>query len=278
MSKQFDVKKLYKVTIKIPVVNSLDDYYNLKNIYDESIQKNTKRKCINCRKVNMTSLVFSIKNRNLVSICPTPDCKSNMIIPIETCSMYNDFFQESKEVYEYTVDRILGTKYKILFGYKSEKDTDIVTLKEKYKTRHELYIQNISDYKEITYPKTAELTHLEQRRDDLIEQLKIPDTDVQKIYKDLRPILCNIRKLKYTYEIPESTNIVQKPYSIVDLLSCSPPAPTIELTDAERKQMLANEVQKPWGKEKVVKPKLKSKPVKSTVDKVDQSKDAKKND
>ena len=66
MSKQFEVKKLYKVTIKVPVINSLDDYYSLKNIYDEAIQKNTKRKCINCRKVNMTALVFSIKNRNLI--------------------------------------------------------------------------------------------------------------------------------------------------------------------------------------------------------------------
>jgi lysyl-tRNA synthetase class I len=80
MSKQFEVKKIYKVIIKIP--SSLDEYYNLKNIYDESIHKNKKRKCINCRKVNMSSLLFTVKNRNLISICPTPDCKSNMIISI----------------------------------------------------------------------------------------------------------------------------------------------------------------------------------------------------
>ena len=43
MSKQFEVKKLYKVIIKIPT--SLDEYYNLKNIYDE-VHKTIHRKSI----------------------------------------------------------------------------------------------------------------------------------------------------------------------------------------------------------------------------------------
>jgi hypothetical protein len=275
MSKQFEVKKLYKVIIKIPT--SLDEYYNLKNIYDESIHKNKKRKCINCRKVNMSSLLFTVKNRNLISICPTPDCKSNMIIPIETCVYYDDFYQESKQVYEDTIDTILGTKYEILFGYSNEKNSNIVQLKESYKTSHEHYLQTIADYKDIVYPKTAEITHLEQRRDELIEQLKDPESDVQRIHKDLKPVLCNIRKLKYSYEIPKSNNVIQKPYSIDDLYNCSAPAETVVITPLERERLLQNNpvkepVDKPQEKSKAnLKVKAKSKkPGNSTVDEAEE--------
>lgn len=215
----FEVIKLYKV--KIQASNALDDYYSLKRIYDESIQKKNKRKCIHCQKAFMTSLVFSMKDRNLISVCPTENCKSNMIIPIETCSMYDEFYQESKQSYEDTVDTILSTKFNILFGYSHEQDSDIGKLKELYKTNHEHYMQCITDYKDIVYPKQHAMTGLEQRRDALIEQLKNPDVDQQKIYNQLRPILCEIRKLKYVPEIPDSTRIIYRPYSIFDLQHCS---------------------------------------------------------
>ena len=275
MSKQFEVKKLYKVIIKIP--SSLDDYYHLKNLYDENIHNNKKRKCINCRKVNMSSLLFTVKNRNLISICPTPDCKTNMIIPIETCMYYNDFYDESKKSYEDTIDTILGTKFNILFGYMNEKDSNIAQLKELYKTNHEHYMQCISDYKDIVYPKTEELAHYEQRRDELIEQLKDPDTDVQRIYKDLKPILCNIRELKYNYEIPNSNNVIQKSYSIDDLYNCSAPAETVVITQLERERLIQTVPikDKPTDKPKD-KPKDKKLPVQPTVDEADQQKNAKK--
>jgi len=54
----FEVTKLYKVVIQAS--NVLDDYYKLKNVYDESVQKKNKRKCIHCQKVYMTSLVFHV--------------------------------------------------------------------------------------------------------------------------------------------------------------------------------------------------------------------------
>jgi hypothetical protein len=176
----FEVSKVYKIVIRPS--NALDDYYKLKNIYDESVQKKNKRKCIHCQKAYMTSLVFQIKDRNLISVCPTESCASNMIVPVETCRMYNEFYQESKENYEDTVDTILTTKFKILFGYKHEKDSDISHLKELYKTNHEHYLQSIEDYKDIVYPKHHTMLGFEQRRDDLIEQLKNPDADVKKIY------------------------------------------------------------------------------------------------
>jgi len=231
----FEVTKLYKV--KIQASNLLDEYYSLKNIYDESVQKKNKRKCIHCQKVYMTSLVFQIKDRNLISVCPTVGCASNMIIPIETCTMYNEFYQESKQSYETTVDTILSTKFKILFGYSHEQDSNIDQLKELYKTNHEHYVQCIEEYKDIVYPKQHSIVGFEQRKDDLIEQLKNPDADVKKIYDELRPILCEIRKLKYVAEIPDSSRIIYKPYSIADLQHCTASS-IVTMSEEDREELL----------------------------------------
>lgn len=232
----FEVTKLYTTIIQL--TNSLDAYYSLKNMYDESIQKKNKRKCIHCQKALMTSLVFQMKNRNLISMCPTQGCESNMIIPIETCSMYDDFYQETKQSYEDIVDTILSTKFNILFGYTHEKDSDIGQLKELYKKNHDQYEKCIEDYKEIVYPNQISLVGLEQRRDDLIDQIKNPDADIKKIHNELAPILCEIRKLKYTPEIPDSTRILPKPYSIVDLQSCSPLPNMVTISEEDRKKFV----------------------------------------
>ena len=231
----FEVTKLYKVVIQAS--NVLDDYYKLKNVYDESVQKKNKRKCIHCQKVYMTSLVFHMKDRNLISVCPTEGCASNMIIPIETCTMYNDFYQESKQSYETIVDTILSTKFKILFGYNHEQDSDISQLKELYKTNHEHYVKCIEEYKEIVYPKQHAMSGFQQRFDDLIEQLKNPDTDVKKIYDELRPVLCEIRKLKYISEIPDSTRIIYKPYSLDQLQHCTASS-IVKLSEEDREEIL----------------------------------------
>jgi hypothetical protein len=231
----FEVTKLYKV--KIQASNLLDDYYSLKKIYDESVLKKNKRKCIHCQKAYMTSLVFKMKDRNLISLCPTEGCASNMIVPIETCTMFNEFYQTSKQTYEDIVDTVLTTKFKILFGYSHEKDSNIGQLKELYKMNHEHYVQCIEDYKDIVYPKHHAMVGFEQRRDDLIEQLKNPDADVKKIYDELRPILCEIRKLKYVSEIPDSTRIIYKPYSIVDLQHCTASS-IVEFSEKDRNELL----------------------------------------
>jgi hypothetical protein len=243
----FEVTKVYKVTIQES--SALDDYYTLKSIYDESVQKKNKRKCIHCQKAYMTSLVFQMKNRNLISVCPTEGCASNMIVPIETCTMYNDYYQESKKEYEETVDTILTTKFKILFGYSHEQDSDISQLKELYNTNHEHYIQCIEDYKDIVYPKQQSISGFEQRRDDLIEQLKNPDADVKKIYDELRPILCDIRKLKYVHEIPDSTRVIYKPYSIADLQHCTASS-LVAISEDEREELLQQTEHIPLPKEK----------------------------
>ena len=231
----FEVAKLYKV--KIQDSNVLDDYYSLKKIYDESVLKKNKRKCIHCQKAYMTSLVFQMKDRNLISVCPTEGCASNMIIPIETCTMFKEYYQSSKQLYEDTVDTILSTKFKILFGYAHEQDSNIGQLKELYKTNHEHYIQCIEDYKDIVYPKHHTMVGFEQRRDDLIEQLKNPDADIKKIYDDLRPILCEIRKLKYVQEIPDSIRTIYKPYSIAELQHCTASS-LVELSKEDRDKLL----------------------------------------
>jgi hypothetical protein len=92
----------------------------------------------------------------------------------------------------------------------------------------------------------------EQRRDDLIEQLKNPDADVKKIYDELRPILCEIRKLKYVTEIPDSSRIIYKPYSIADLEHCTASS-IVTITEEEREELLEKTEHIP--KEKESKPK-----------------------
>lgn len=257
MSKQFEAKKIsYTVVIREPVVSSLDDYYKLKNIYDSAVQKKKKVKCINCRKADMASLIFNMKDRNLVCLCPTKGCASNMIIPIETCKTYDDFYNESKQTYENTVNSILSTKFKILFGYMNEKESDIVHLKEMYKSDHEHYMQCITDYKDIVYPKQNELNGLEERRDDLLRQLKNPDADVKKIYKDLQPILCEIRKLKYTKDTPDSSHFINMPYSITDLQSCSPVASTVVISEEEKDLLFKHLPLPKVDTPKIVKPKV----------------------
>jgi hypothetical protein len=167
--------------------------------------------------------------------------------------MYNDFYQESKQSYEDTVDTILTTKFKILFGYSHEQDSDIAKLKELYKTNYEHYTQCITDYKDIVYPKQQSIAGFEQRRDDLIEQLKNPDADVKKIYEELRPILCDIRKLKYIPEIPDSTRVIYKPYSIADLQHCTASS-IVTLSEKDREELLQQTEHIPLPKEKKEKP------------------------
>jgi ribA/ribD-fused uncharacterized protein len=220
MSKSFEVIKLYKITITEPTINSLDDYYKLKSIYDEVIHNHkTKRKCIHCNKVPMTSLTFEIKDRHLISTCPTSGCLSNMNIPIDTCIMYDEYYNETKEKYEQVVDTILSTKFKILFGYIHEKESDIVQLKDNYKSKHEEYMESIQHYKDITYVDDAKIEQLEQRRNEIIDQLKTrEDTE---LYKDLQVVLCELRKLNYKIELPTISNrIINMSYTLEDLQMC----------------------------------------------------------
>ena len=117
MSKQFSVKKLpFKVIIQKPVVPQLNEYYRLKNIYEDAIQKQkSQKKCVKCREANMNTLQFITRDRMLIGICPTAGCAVNMTLPIETCMMYNEFYDDNKKEYETISNNILAEKFNI-FG------------------------------------------------------------------------------------------------------------------------------------------------------------------
>jgi hypothetical protein len=123
-------------------------------------------------------------------------------------------------------------------------------------------IQCIEDYKDIVYPKYHSMSGFEQRRDDLIDQLKNPDADIKKIYDDLAPILCEIRKLKYVHEIPNSTRIIYKPYSIAELQHCTASS-IVTLTDDDREQLLDKTKHLSLPNEKKEKKEKESKPKKN---------------
>jgi ribA/ribD-fused uncharacterized protein len=231
MSKQFSVKKLFKVIIQKPVVPQLNEYYRLKNIYEDAIQKQkSQKKCVKCREANMNTLQFITRDRMLIGICPTAGCAVNMTLPIETCMMYNEFYDDNKKEYETISNNILAEKFNILFGYKKEQSSNILELKELYINSFAKVTQCIDTYKEIVYPNQEKISELEQKRDILIEEIKGMEFIPSPLFSQLKSILCEIRRLKYKkIDIPNvNTSIVKMPYTFPDLEICKSEGPIIQ--------------------------------------------------
>jgi ribA/ribD-fused uncharacterized protein len=232
MSKQFSVKKLpFKVIIQKPVVPQLNEYYRLKNIYEDAIQKQkSQKKCVKCREANMNTLQFITRDRMLIGICPTAGCAVNMTLPIETCVMYNEFYDENKKEYETISNNILSEKFNILFGYKKEQSSNILELKELYIQSFSKVKQCIDTYQQIVYPNQEKINELEQQRDILIEQIKGMEFIPPPLFSQLKLILCEIRRLKYKkIDIPNvNTSIVKMPYTFPDLEICKSEGPDVQ--------------------------------------------------
>ena len=229
MSKQFLVKKLpFKVIIQKPVVPQLNEYYRLKNIYDDAIQKQkSQKKCVKCRIANMNTLQFITRDRKLIGICPTEGCAVNMTLPIETCVMYNEYYDANKKEYESISNSILSEKFNILFGYKKEQSSNILELKELYINSFAKVKQCIDTYKQIVYPNQEKINDLEQKRDALIDQIKGMEFIPPPVFSQLKLILCEIRNLKYKkIDIPNvNTSIIKMPYTFPDLEICESEGP-----------------------------------------------------
>jgi ribA/ribD-fused uncharacterized protein len=232
MSKQFSAKKLsFKVIIQKPVVPQLNEYYRLKNIYEDAIQKQkSQKKCVKCREANMNTLQFITRDRKLIGICPTEGCPVNMTIPIETCVMYNDYYMDKKKEYETISNSILSEKFNILFGYKKEQSSNILELKELYIHSFATVQRCIDTYKEIVYPNQERIQEFEQKRDVLVEEIKGMEFIPPNIFDQLKQILCEIRKLKYKkIDIPNvNTSVVKMPYTFPDLEICESEGPILE--------------------------------------------------
>ena len=232
MSKQFSVKKLpFKVIIQKPVVPQLNEYYRLKNIYEDAIQKQkSQKKCVKCREANMNTLQFITRDRKLIGICPTEGCAVNMTLPIETCVMYNEYYNDKKKEYETISNAILSEKFNILFGYKKEQSSNILELKDLYIHSFAKVQRCIDTYKEIVYPNQERIQEFEQKRDVLVEEMKDMEFIPTNVFDQLKQILCEIRKLKYKkIDIPNvNTSVVKMPYTFPDLEICESEGPAID--------------------------------------------------
>jgi ribA/ribD-fused uncharacterized protein len=232
MSKQFSAKKLpFKVIIQKPVVPQLNEYYRLKNIYEDAIQKQkSQKKCVKCREANMNTLQFITRDRKLIGICPTEGCTVNMTLPIETCLMYNEYYEDKKKEYETISNSILSEKFNILFGYKKEQSSNILELKELYIHSFATVQRCIATYKEIVYPNQERIQEFEQKRDVLVEEMKGMEFISPNVFDQLKEILCEIRKLKYKkIDIPNiNTSVVKMPYTFPDLEICESEGPIID--------------------------------------------------
>jgi ribA/ribD-fused uncharacterized protein len=166
----------------------------------------------------------------LIGICPTAGCAVNMTLPIETCMMYNEFYDDNKKEYETISNNILAEKFNILFGYKKEQSSNILELKELYINSFAKVTQCIDTYKEIVYPNQEKISELEQKRDILIEEIKGMEFIPSPLFSQLKSILCEIRRLKYKkIDIPNvNTSIVKMPYTFPDLEICKSEGPIIQ--------------------------------------------------
>jgi ribA/ribD-fused uncharacterized protein len=247
MSKQFSAKKIsFKVIIERPIIPPLNEYYRLKNLYEDALQnKKIQKKCVKCKQAYMNTLQFINKNRQLIGICPTANCPVNMIIPIETCKMYNEYYNAKKQLYEDISNDILSEKFNILFGYKKEQSSNILELKKLYIDSFSNIQNCIDTYKQIVYPNQDKLTELEEKRDVLIEEIKTMEFIPPTVFDQLKQILCQIRILKYKkIDIP-NTNIttVKMPYTFPDLEICESEGSVIETTEPI-KESPKNKIQK----------------------------------
>jgi ribA/ribD-fused uncharacterized protein len=175
----------------------------------------------------MNTLQFITRDRKLISICPTEGCAVNMTIPIETCVMYNEYYEDNKKNYETISNSILSEKFNILFGYKKEQSSNILELKELYINSFSKVQNCIDTYKQIVYPNQERIHELEQKRDVLIEEMKEMEFVPPNIFDQIKVILCEIRKLKYKkIDIPNvNSTVVKMPYTFPDLEICESEGP-----------------------------------------------------
>ena len=175
----------------------------------------------------MNTLQFITRDRKLISICPTEGCAVNMTIPIETCVMYNEYYNTNKQKYETISNDILAEKFNILFGYKQEQSSNILELKQLYINSFSKVQECIDTYKQIVYPNQESIVALEEKRDLLIEEIKGMEFIPPHLFTQLKSLLCEIRKLKYKkIDIPNvNSTVVKMPYTFPDLEICESEGP-----------------------------------------------------
>jgi len=235
---------------------ALDKYYNLKNIYKQSIKKGLKEngpgfkpKCINCeRQVGTffyTSYNPEVDGRNLIAICgdkQTP-CDLKIDINVGYCNSLQEDLKEVETLIRNIKNDIIYDKNNAMFGY---------ILKDKALKNFEIFKSSISEYTDrlktnieqydfIINNKNIknEILKLEFEVNVDIEQIKsLINTsnntnntqfviDAVELYQHtLKPKLDNLMNLKYKYnflefnETDKTYQLFQLPHSIETFERC----------------------------------------------------------
>jgi len=237
-------------------IAALDKYYNLKNIYKQSIKKGLKEngpgfkpKCINCeRQVGTffyTSYNPEVDGRNLIAICgdkQTP-CDLKIDINVGYCNSLQEDLKEVETLIRNIKNDIIYDKNNAMFGY---------ILKDKALKNFEIFKSSISEYTDrlktnieqydfIINNKNIknEILKLEFEVNVDIEQIKsLINTsnntnntqfviDAVELYQHtLKPKLDNLMNLKYKYnflefnETDKTYQLFQLPHSIETFERC----------------------------------------------------------
>ncbi len=235
---------------------ALDKYYNLKNIYKQSIKKGLKEngpgfkpKCINCERPVGTFFYTSynpeVDGRNLIAICgdkQTP-CDLKIDINVGYCNSLQEDLKEVETLIRNIKNDIIYDKNNAMFGY---------ILKDKALKNFEIFKSSISEYTDrlktnieqydfIINNKNIknEILKLEFEVNVDIEQIKsLINTsnntnntqfviDAVELYQHtLKPKLDNLMNLKYKYnflefnETDKTYQLFQLPHSIETFERC----------------------------------------------------------
>ena len=209
------VQKLDFITIT--KLSTLNTYYEYKQYYDSRKQK-PKMKCPKCKVAKLKDLTFTVQNRELISTCPTSECKGNMRIQLGEYITFENYYADRKTQYNNSISNILAEKFNVLFGYK--KEGDILNLKTDYIEQTHTITELIKDYSKIVDTHPEELDVLNAQKDELVQALH----EGKKPYSELNMVLCKIRKLKYSsLDVYDWKEIKNAPYTIQQLEICNRP-------------------------------------------------------
>jgi len=233
------------------VLNAIDNYYKLKNLYEGKINKyknkndyfkgltkkdrrlkmmEFKKKCIKCKKDGGT--IFSRQNRTLKAICGSSNpCSLDIEILLGNYVLRDEIINNYKNELDITKINIIQTKLNILFNYITENEGIKIFEKERDNLRiiSEKYTTLLTDILLITNnpEKLVELEKTEILLYENIQYLKNLLNNFNKednleyikeaieLYKiKILPIIKLIRNLKYSYISVENNILIEKPYTL----------------------------------------------------------------
>lgn len=246
---------------RITLNNALNSFYNLKSKYEikynnfvKGLIQNTemsnrekqkklatfKKKCIVCDKEGGT--VFTTSKKDLKAVCGNTASPCALDIHIQRAGYMNieTSIQEFKNDTEENKSKIIAEKMKILFGYKTEEETEVrfEELKEEFELDYSLFQEQLSKLNDIlnNSMKKVELKRQHGEIIFIIDQMKIMMKEYNANPKDaiikdivdtyqsrLKPLLKKNMDTKYVVnnmlhdDEDDTYHLIQKKYTVMEL-------------------------------------------------------------